>query len=728
MDDVSDALSETIHEARNVNFHFEVDGVPVHWGVRTVSIREAIGECYRATVEAVPQGDEPETASLLGRKVLLRIERGSQPRWIRGVVRQAQSVDLATHVQYSFRVVPSIWRLGMGLDSRVYRDATVPEIVERVIRERLGGAVRVDLEKLTQTYERHELLVQYQESSWNFLCRWMEQEGIFFFDGDSEEGESIVLADAMQNLPRARAHQGGRVVHRGPLAHGEDETVWMLRHIEEVGVTHVSLTEHDWTHPSLEIRAERRGRSPWDPPPEVYDHTDAVTFHRYVDAAYSHHTAERAAQIRAEVLELARQRWTMRSDVVSARPGWTLRVEGAPQSELDGAYLVVRSESGGATTEGERGSWHNSLVVVPTRMPYRMAPNTPRPVVSGPETAIVVGPEDQEIHTDVHGRVKVHFHWDRLRDRTDAESSCWIRVAQQWAGSGFGTFFLPRVGMEVIVSFLGGNPDRPLITGCVYNGDQHPPVVLDDRKTQSVIRTKSSPHSEGYNELRFEDESGNEFIAIHAQKDLHEIVENDHTTHVKHARTDRVDVDHEEHIGNNQTYHVENERSATVGSETLRVRGARQVTVGGDETLRARGKRTETVDGDYETTVNDGSRHIRVMKGRLSVNQGLEQAPHNHLSMGDCTKVFSAARIACVSGPDLTTPKAELWLESSGDVLLRSSDSRIELLAESELILRVGETSSITITSGEIKIKSPTIKLEADNLIDAKSALIKLNS
>src|SRR5690606_37070420 len=178
---------------------------------------------------------------------------------------------------------------------------------------------------------------------------------------------------------------------------------------------------------------------------------------------------------------------------------------------LDGAYMILRSGGEGRTRQKGTGTWTCSHVLVPTSLPYRPAPKTPRPIVPGPETAFVVGPAGQEIHTDLHGRVKVHFHWDRIRGRDEESSSCWVRVAQRWAGDGFGTFFLPRIGMEVVVDFLGGNPDRPIVTGCVHNGEAFARVDLPAQKTQSYIRTKSSTNSDGYNEIRFEDHAGAEF-------------------------------------------------------------------------------------------------------------------------------------------------------------------------------------------------------------------------
>src|SRR5690606_2699053 len=195
---------------------------------------------------------------------------------------------------------------------------------------------------------------------------------------------------------------------------------------------------------------------------------------------------------------------------VSAQPGHVFELQGADLH--DDRYVIVAMSSTG--TAGENGGeYTNSLRVIPTRMPYRPPP-IERPMMPGPETATVVGPEGEEIYTDKHGRIKVQFHWDRQGQR-NAQSSAWIRVSQAWAGPGWGFLFIPRIGMEVIVSFLGGDPDRPIVTGCVYNGSNPTPYTLPDEKTKSTIKTNSSLGGGGSNELRFEDKKGSEEVYIH---------------------------------------------------------------------------------------------------------------------------------------------------------------------------------------------------------------------
>lgn len=664
----------------NVRFEIEVEGTGGPWLVERVSLTEAVSEPLRGVVEARVAADPPLAAELLGKELTLRIEREGQLRVVRAIVRHATTSSSLEDTRVTFHLVSSIWRLGLGIDTRTYLDVTIPELVREVVRERLGGAVTVDVDGLTQTYRRHEMIVQYQESYLSFLSRWMEQEGIFWFVAESDEGERMVLADAMENLPLARASEDGRVRHLGEWnAALEREAVSDLRHGESLGVTRVTLSELDWTRPSMPIRAERNAGGPLQPPGEIYDHSDAVTLHGFDGRQYTEDTAERGAQIRSEALALARHRWTMRSNVVTAAAGHVLRIEGAPEADLDGAYMIVRTDGEGRAHRDGVGTWSCSHVLVPTSMPYRPIPKTPRPIVPGPETAFVVGPAGQEIHTDLHGRVKVHFHWDRIRGRDEESSSCWVRVAQRWAGDGFGTFFLPRIGMEVVVDFLGGNPDRPIVTGCVHNGEAFARVDLPAQKTQSYIRTKSSTNSDGYNEIRFEDHAGAEFISVHAQRNLLERVLHDHRTHVDH--------DQRNEVGNDQELIVHGNRKHTVDKdEEHTIRQNRSLRIEGDDTQHVLGTRRTTIDTD-ETLDVLNNREIHVMGGEtrtidrgltMTVTTGIEQT----ITSGGWTMTTTGGVSHTIDGSMLIDASGSMKWTAGGKAALHA-DGAVEVTGES---------------------------------------------
>ncbi|MCZ7684354.1 MAG: type VI secretion system tip protein VgrG [Sandaracinaceae bacterium] len=531
----------------------------------------------------------------------------------------------------------------------------------------------------------------------------MEQEGIYYYLVDGEDGERMVLADAVESLPFARSSEDGRVPHRGEDGVAPDgEHVSDLRHAEGLGVTHVALSEHDWTNPALRVHAGHGGEGPPDPAAATYDHADAIGFHRYDGRQYAHNSATRSARIRAEAANLARQRWTLRSNVVTAQPGHVVNVEGAPDGDLDGAYMIVRCDSHGEAREGGTGSWRSSHAVAPTSVPYRPAPRTPRPLVSGPETAFVVGPAGEEIHTDEHGRVMVQFHWDRARGH-DESSTCWIRVAQSSAGEGFGTFFLPRIGMEVVVDFLGGNPDRPLVTGCVHNGGNLAQVNLPADRTQSYIRTRSSIGSSGYNEIRFEDRDGAEFISLHAQRNLIERVVNAHTTHVGNDHTNRVDGNDRETVQFDQELTVGQSRWKTVGrNETNVIRGERMTTVGeegGNDVLHVINNRNVRIDGFRDVDVANGDL-LHVHGGQdVTIDQGLNTTVAN--------------------GVTQTITSGGWTMTTTGDVV-HGISGHFALNAGQSVNLRSGTEMTLDATSA-LRVKAQTVTIASDTSVNVRA-------
>lgn len=534
-------LSNLESRIHSVTFLLQIEGIEAVWGVRSVVLREELSKPFLSVVEAFAEDTGPDTDALLGKSFSLLLRAQGETRLIQGIVRQASVSSHRGVAVYTLHLVPSIWRLTLGMDTRTYDKTTIPDLIKLVVKERLGeGTVSVDVAQLSRTYEEHEFLIQYQESAFNFISRWMEQEGIFFYLSGTEGQETMVLLDSTANLPPASPRTGGLVVHQGPRALPGTEMVSRLQRTKELGVTSVAVADFDWTNPALAVKGKGELPSELTPPAEVYDHADAVTYHRYRGLQYLHNSAEQTAKMRTEVLHTQRQFWSLQSTSVSAQPGHMLTVAGAPREEFDGPYLILRCESSGTAEGNVHGTWNTNSILTSTALPFRPAMRTPRPIVPGPETAVVVGPEKPGIHTDEHGRVKVHFHWDRRKAPDDPTSSCWIRVQQSWAGPGYGTFFLPRVGMEVIVTFLGGNPDCPVVTGCLYNGRNRASVDLPGDKTQSVIRTDSSGGRAGHNELRFEDAAGHELITLHAQRNLHQVIRGYHGTRVGGEQSTKV--------------------------------------------------------------------------------------------------------------------------------------------------------------------------------------------
>lgn len=727
----------------DVTFTVAVDGLHgLGLGVQAVHLQERLNELSSCGIDILCAGPAPDAHELLGKDVKLTISRRSELRCFRGLILSASSAERVEGTVLHVQAVPAAWLLTRRVESRIYSDMSVPAIIKSVIEEHLGPRRRTIDIQLTRDYPELEYVVQYRESCWAFVSRLCEREGIFFyFDHENAEHEVLVLADTSAGRPKARASADSRIAYWADPAQAPDhEAVSEIQHHEEYGINDTLVAGFDWTNPRLDVRGAASGRGSHSPVLELYDHTDVVRHFDYRSGQYGQHDASRQANLRAEAADLDRESWNMATTAVSMQAGYLFELTGAPDPKLDQRYLVVGLSAAGGATEGSAGYWSSSVEVVPTSMPYRPPRRTALPTVLGPETAIVVGrrgngqekEEDErrdsnsEIYTDQHGRVKVQFHWDR-HGQHDERSSCWIRVAQGWAGPGWGTFFLPRIGMEVIVNFVGGDPDRPIIMGCLYNGQNAPPYALPEHQTRSTIKTNSSTGGDGYNELRFEDKKGSEEIWVHAERDMNVVVENDRTTHVVRDRTDRVDRDHDETVGRNQTNRVVAHRSSTVGRETIAVGGDRRVEVHGKEGLTTHATRTEVIGQEYATTVKEGNRVIRVDDGVYDLHQ--VKSNHNKLLLDElAATLFSSAMVDCKAAGDIADgPRAQLRLLADGLVELVSWESKTLIAAKTELKLSVGENVSITLTESEVEIQAPTVKVNGANLTDIKGGIVKIN-
>ncbi|MBX3275957.1 MAG: type VI secretion system tip protein VgrG [Sandaracinaceae bacterium] len=759
----------------DVEIHLEIDSLEARWGVRHVELHEEMSRLYECSVHARCD-TQPEISDLLAKSAHVKIVRGEQMRSVHGIVRHAQVSELEDGALVELSIVPAMWLLEQNMRSRVWTNKTIPEVVEAIYQERLGDWGRKVQNDLTRTYPVHELLVQHQETDLAFVQRRLEQEGIFTYFVHEGTHEVLVLADVTSGLANAREDDGGRVPWCDEQRPGPDgEGIFDAVHFEELGATDVVVTEYNWTAPeSPPVRGTATGRGDLDPPLEIYDHTDAVTLHGYSSPSYPQNDAADQARMRAEILELSRKRWSLSALVVAAQPGHIIELTGCPDGALDGRYVIVAVSAEGSATEGIEGTYRAQLRVIPHAVPFRPARRTPVPVISGFQSAMVVGPSDHEIHTDEHGRVQIRFPWDREHEPSaHDECSCWVRVMHAWAGPGFGTTFIPRIGMEVVVTFLYGNPDQPLVIGCLYHGTHPSPVATPDDKTQSAIRTKSSMNSEGFNELRFEDKAGHEFIYTHAQKDYNEEVENNHSTHVKNNQSNTVDANQTETVGGNQTMTVHKKRTKTVDEDeentvhqnrTTRVDKNDEESVGGDRTLHVEGNETITIDLDRKLHVvkktvqnHDDGRVITVLtKDHLVVDGGadrkvkvsgeyhtlvagakyvLEQATtEKFVQESPKTYLESADEVHVKVGPSHVQVKADgtVTIKTSSSVLLGVEGSKLEIkpgsiaMESSEIQLKAGE-SLLKLEASKATLKGAMVDLLADMFATIKGTLVRIN-
>lgn len=507
--------------ACEADFTFAVADSDDELRVTSFTGREAISELYRLRVELCADDADVDMRAMLGRPCSLAIRGEGGTRYVSGIVRRFERTGCGSRLtRYAARVVPVHWLLTRRHKSRVFQahncpDMSVPGIIRKVFQD-AGIPDDACRFALAGDYPQREYVVQYRESDMDFVSRLMQYEGIFYFFEHTADGHVMVIAD--DRAAHVPAAFDSELCYRTPdgLVPGQPH-VYKLREAEGIHFGAVSLDDFNFRQPGSQLRAGAQA-----------DQYTALEHSDYPGEYEERGVGERLAAIRLEEFQARRCRSLMRTTARGLAPGFTFALTEHPSAAANRGYLVthvIHRAHQPQSAEEEHGRdggarYEAQIRSIPADMPFRPRRRTPRPMISGTQTALVVGPRGEEIYTDEYGRIKVQFHWDQ-EGTYDEHSSCWIRVSHGWAGGGYGLFFLPRVGQEVVVSFLEGNPDRPLVTGSVHNSDHMPPYKLPDEKTRSTIKTRSSTGGGGCNEIRFEDRKDAEQLLLFAQKDLH---------------------------------------------------------------------------------------------------------------------------------------------------------------------------------------------------------------
>jgi type VI secretion system secreted protein VgrG len=594
----------------------EIDALSAPLTLADYEVDERLSAPYRGFVEIVTDLEPFDPALLRGGEIRLILTRPSTERRFIGIITEVETGrgdEMRERRTSRLYFEPALAHLRLTRDTRIFQTKDVPAILEEVLNEALGEYGREVRLSLKATYVPREYCVQYHESDFDFASRLMEEEGIGYYFDHSGEKEVMVLTDANQAFERAAgaAEPIPYETHEGVIT--DLEAIGRFHRIHRSTTTSVVLRDFDWTIASYAIDAEERSQDSAKRDRESYEHGEgrSVTITDYDAGArsYQKHDAGTQAKVRKEAYLAPQRVGDGTGRVVGFMPGTTFELMKHPIVGIDGEYLLTRvvhvnAEQRGESSRADR--YHNRFECMPLDVPYRPQRRTPKPRIPSMQTALVTGPKGEEIHTDEHGRIKVLFHWDRL-SVADEKSSCWVRVQQKWAGTGWGFWFLPRIGMEVVVQFIDGDPDRPLVTGTVYNATNTTPYPLPDEKTKSTIKSNSSPGGGGYNELRFEDKAGSEEIFSHAQKDYNEVVENDHNTLVHANQTIVVDANQTQTIHGNQEERVDGNQDLSVGgNRDVHAESTFDETVDGTETRNVSGAVSETFDASETRTVGGG--------------------------------------------------------------------------------------------------------------------------
>jgi type VI secretion system secreted protein VgrG len=492
--------------------------------------REGISRPFTWELELLSEEPGIDPDDVLRTAMLVTIETPSgEDRLVHGKVRRFVQVGRSEELtSYRAEIVPWPWFLSLTRDCRIFQEMTVLQIVEDVFESQ--GFSDYDI-RCTRNYPEREYCVQYRETHLDFVSRLLEEEGIFYFFEHETSKHTLVLTDdnsavePCPGLPEARMST--------PRVPEEDVVTDLVRE-HDVHAGEITLTDYDYLQPSLSLESSISGEGAG----EVYDYHPG----RYT----SREEGERRARLLMELREAGRHVARGESSCRAFRSGFRFELAGHFDSAANQPWTLVELHHTGRA--GDYRSWEsasldyeNEFVAIPHEVPYRPPRKTPRPVVEGTQTAVVVGKSGEEIWTDEHGRIKVQFHWDREGKR-DENSSCWVRVSTPWAGKGWGELHVPRIGQEVVVDFLEGDPDRPLVVGSVYNANYAPPYDTSGAgSTKSGMKSRSSKGGGGYNEISIDDAKGEEKITVHAQKDMSGTVKNDETWSVGHDRTINVD-------------------------------------------------------------------------------------------------------------------------------------------------------------------------------------------
>ncbi|WP_373963654.1 type VI secretion system Vgr family protein [Kosakonia sacchari] len=569
--------------------------------------REALSESFTLALTVLGTDARADRSKLLGQSATINIPtQGTGTRYINGKITRVavSAVELSgtRYAVYQLTVEPDLWPMKRDRNLRIFQGQTAPQIVKTLL-----GEYQVNVEdKLTGSYRTWDYCVQYQESSLDFISRLMELEGIAYHFRHEADRHVLVLTDA------ATEHQpfsGYETIpyHQTPSGGSTDEegiSQWALEDSVTPGI--YSLDDYDFRKPNAWLfQARQNPASPQPGSIDVYDWPG-----RFVE----HGHGEYYARIRQERWQVEHQQIQGTATAVGVAPGNTFALYNAPFFSDNGEYLTTEAnyffEENRYASGSDGETVHRiDFTVIPSSVVFRPAAVTAWPKTYGPQTAKVVGPQGESIWTDKYGRVKVKFHWDRLA-KGDDTSSCWVRVSSAWAGQGFGGVQIPRVGDEVVIDFINGDPDRPIITGRVYNESSMPPWTLPDDSTRMGFMTRSKDGSkDNASYLFFEDRAGSEAVELHSEKDMKVSVENDKT----------VNID-----GNRTTTILKEQKDDVTGDASFYYRAKRTTTVDEAETTTFNNSQTETIKNGRTLNITSGGDKVTVKGGRNTDVEGTE--------------------------------------------------------------------------------------------------------
>ena len=684
--------------------------------------REELGRPSAFELSALSTRADIKPSDLLGKSITVKLElvKGGF-RYFNGyVTRFSQGTIVGKYYEYQMTVNAWLWFLTRTADCKIFQEKTAPDIIKEVFGDH---KMAIFEDALSGSYAKREYTVQYRETDFAFVSRIMEEEGIFYYFEHKDGKHTLKLVDGESGYKKLENKASIAYYPPGRALHGNEEYIQSFRQAQRIEPGTVATRSFDFANPKADLGVKAQNIQPVQSADyEVFDFQGD-----YIKTDNGEHLAQVRVDEYHSEFELAEAETNVRDIAV----GRLFSLTNAPRKDQEKDYLIVSAEWGlrNNTYEAsinEDAAYSCTMTVLQSKQQFRPARSTPRPTMGGPQTAVVVGPGGEEIYTDKYGRVKVQFHWDRYGKKNE-NSSCWMRVSSPWAGANWGGVAIPRIGQEVVVDFLEGDPDQPIIIGRVYNADQMPPYALPANMTQTGIKSRSSKGggAANFNEIRFEDKKGSEQVFLHAEKnqdievekdethwvgnDRKKTIDHDETSHIKHDRTETVD--------NNETITIVGNRSITVDkSETATVAMQRTHTVGINETISVGAAQEITVGAAQVITV--GASQTISAAASQTLNAGRNQA----INVGGSQTVDIGKNASVSIGEDEnhTVSGKRQSTVSKDDTL--NVDKNLSFTAGESITITTGDASILMKKDGSITIKGKDITIEGSGKISIKAS------
>ena len=708
---------------------FSFTGATGNFVVVGFTANETVNAPFEIHVELASDDADIDLHALMDSDACLGIfDKYSQPRFLHGIVTEIEKGQSGIRrTFYSVVLRPSIHRLAHTSDSRIWQEKTIPELVREVLEE--NGIANIDW-RLDASYEPREYATQYRETALDFIMRVLAEEGIFYFFEHTESSHTLVITDAPLATP-VLEHAPSITCNTNTGGQSRGSWISQFSQRERLRSSAYEMGEYTFKNPAARMTTQRsqqknnglRGDYPlYDFPGRYKDPSkvgNSFVKHRIesvrVDATTGHGTTNN----------------------VHLSAGYHFTMTDHEDANANASHFLLSVSHSGqqsAALEEDAGSepttYQASFTTMPARLPYR-PPLARKPIVDGPQIAMVTGPEGEEIYTDEYARIKCHFYWDR-RSNKDEHSSCWIRVSQNWAGGTWGHMAIPRIGQSVIVDFLEGDPDQPIVTGRTYHATERPPYKLPEHKTRMTI--KSNTHKgKGFNELRFEDEAGKEEVFVHAQRDRNEKTLNNHS--------ERIDNSWAQSIGHNKAIHVADNHDEHVGGSMVIAVGS-GMSSGLISKIAGKAKEgisqvAKAISAPIINTVGRGIYSLYVEKGIVENCLGFRQqftGVSHHSYAGSSYEIGAGHNVGLHSGQNIAlSAEAMLSIQSNGDMNIDAGASSIHLGVDGRVVisgknLHFDFTEHIEMNAdSEVTINTDKTEVTSDTTFSVQSGKISLN-